>query len=231
MLLEKHGVIEVNGKLQANLCKTCLQDLHQDKIPQFSLSNKMWIGNIPVELSRLTMPEQLLLSPIYPRCFIFKMFPKGGPRDDPTCLQSGLQGNVTSFPMNTEDILSMLHGRKLPRPVGVFSSVISITYVSVGHLPQHWLKSTFRIRRRAVLEALQWLRKHNHCFSEYTIDENVLSSLPEDDVPLEIMAAICQETAVNVLLKEHDSYIPGNGEFVFVLMKVHGVSWSVICLF
>jgi hypothetical protein len=125
--------------------------------------------------------------------------------------------------MNTEDILSMLHGHKLPCPVGILASVISTTYIGVGNLPQHWLKSTFRVRRRAVLEALQWLRKHNNCFSEYTIDEDVMRSLPEDDVPLEIMAMICQETGVNILLKEHDSYVPGDGEFIPVLMcpKTH----------
>ncbi|KAF8329812.1 uncharacterized protein EI90DRAFT_3062089 [Cantharellus anzutake] len=124
------------------------------------------------------------------------MFPKGGPRDDPTRLQSGLRGN------------------KLPRPVEILASVISVTYVGVGNVPQHMLKSTFRIRRKAVLAALQWLMKHNKCFSEYTMDEAVLNSLPEDDVPLEIKAAIRQETEISALLKEHDSYVPGNGVFL-----------------
>ncbi|KAF8339931.1 uncharacterized protein EI90DRAFT_2891970, partial [Cantharellus anzutake] len=179
-------ITEFAGRQQAKLCRGCLHDLQRNQIPRFSLSNKMWIGNIPNILSRLTMPEQLLISPIYPRCFIFKMYPKGGRRDDVTRLQSGLHGNVTSFPMNTADILSMLEGKKLPRPMCILASIISITYVGVGNLPEHWLKTTFHIRQRVVLEALQWLMEHNKCFSEYEIDEDIMKSLPEDDVPLEI---------------------------------------------
>ncbi|KAF8322918.1 uncharacterized protein EI90DRAFT_3130716 [Cantharellus anzutake] len=205
MLLEEKGVIEVKGKCSATLCGACLQDLHRDKIPRYSLSNKMWIGNIPHQLSCLTIPEQLLLSPIYPHCFIFKMYPKGGAQDDPTCLQSGLHGNVTSYPMNTDEIFSMLQGHMLPRPMEILPSIISGTYVGVSNLPKHWLKSTFRIWRRVVLEALEWLIEHNKCFSEYTVDQAVMASLPKDDVPLEILASMRQETSSHILLREHDS--------------------------
>src|SRR6266581_362744 len=79
MLLERKGVIETEGKQYAMLCRACLQDLQHNKIPWFSLSNNMWIGNVPDVLSCLTIPEQLLLSPIYLHCFVVKMFPKGGP--------------------------------------------------------------------------------------------------------------------------------------------------------
>ncbi|KAF8325100.1 uncharacterized protein EI90DRAFT_3019274 [Cantharellus anzutake] len=112
-----------------------------------------------------------------------------GARDDPTCLQSGLHGNVTSYPMNTDEIFSMLQGHMLPQPMEILPSIISVT---------------------VVLEALEWLIEHNKCFSEYTVDQAVMASLPEDDVPLEILASMRQETSSHILLREHDSYVPGD---------------------
>ena len=168
----------------------------------------MWIRDVPDALSILTMPEQLLISPIYPCCFVFKLHPKGGPRHDPACLQLGLKGNITSFPMNTDEILNMLEGHKIPQPLCVLSSVVSVTYIRVGTMPWHMLKSIFHIHQKAILAALQWLMQNNKCYSEYTLDESIMSTLPKDDIPIQILTGVCQETETNILIQEHGSYVP-----------------------
>ena len=175
----------------------------------------MWIGTILKVLSKLTVPEQLLIAPVYPWCFIYKLHPCGGSSGDPMHEQSGLQGNVTSFSMNTDEVIEMLKGVKMPWPASILALVLTITYVRVGQLPQNWLKSTFWVQCHAVLEALIWLIQNNKGFSSYIIDEEILQSLPEDDIPVEIIASVHQETRTDILHKEHDTYVPDPHEFLF----------------
>ncbi len=209
MILEPEGIIQ-NDDNESNihLCRECLHHLSADKLPPFSLSNQMWIGPVPEVLSKLTMPEQLLIAPVYPWCFIYKLHPKSGSSGDPTCKQSGLWGNVTTFPMNTDNVIEMLEGGKLPWSPSILTSVLAITYIGVGQLPKNWLKSTFRVWWQVVIEALRWLIHNNKCFSQYVIDEEILGSIPEDDIPVEIIASVHQETRTNILESEHDTYVP-----------------------
>lgn len=50
----------VDGSLMANVCTSCSSDLKRNKTPSFSLANGMWIGDIPLELKVLTLPEKKL---------------------------------------------------------------------------------------------------------------------------------------------------------------------------
>ncbi|KAF8313745.1 uncharacterized protein EI90DRAFT_3022553 [Cantharellus anzutake] len=211
MLLETKGIQCNNTKgASVHLCGECLHHLSSNKLPPFTLLNKMWIGPVPEVLSQLTMLEQLLLTPVYPQCFVYKLHPKSGSTGDPTREQSGLRGNVTSFLMNTDEVVEMLKGAKMPRPASILASVLAITYVGVGQLPINWLKLMFCVRHRAVLEALAWLIQNNKYFLGYVIDEEVVTSLPEDNVPVEIIASIRQETQMDILEKESDACVPGS---------------------
>ena len=70
-----------------------------------------------------------------------------------------------------DGISSMVHGNMMPRPPAVLASVISVTFVGLGKLPKHWLKSTFHVRRRVVFEALCWLKENNgKCYGNVEID-------------------------------------------------------------
>ncbi|KAH9014843.1 hypothetical protein EDB85DRAFT_1876210 [Lactarius pseudohatsudake] len=45
------------GVLFANVCQSCTSDLRRDKMPVLSLANEMWVGDVPLELQILTLPE------------------------------------------------------------------------------------------------------------------------------------------------------------------------------
>lgn len=60
------------------ICTECGTALRKDKLPRHSLANSLWIGDIPWELAGLTIPEQLLIARHYPRCYVFKLYPRGG---------------------------------------------------------------------------------------------------------------------------------------------------------
>ena len=112
-ILETAG-IELKGQdLWINICRRCCNSLMKslpDLPPAFTLANNMWIGPIPNELNSLTFPEQLLLSHLYPRVFLFKLYPKKGYSGDPNTLQRGMRGTVSTFALDLSSIASMVEG-------------------------------------------------------------------------------------------------------------------------
>ena len=48
----------------------------------------MWLGDPPLVLRKLTFAEMLLIARHYPRCYVFKLYPKDGMRgSNPAHLQ------------------------------------------------------------------------------------------------------------------------------------------------
>ena len=117
-LLEPRCVVVENPRepaMKINICRTCDDSLSNEKTqkpPWISLANGLWLGEVPIELKRLTLPERLLIARYFPRVYVFKLFPKkvNGKRDM-TTLQSGFQGNVCSYEQNLEDVASIGQGR------------------------------------------------------------------------------------------------------------------------
>ncbi|KIL55393.1 hypothetical protein M378DRAFT_188670 [Amanita muscaria Koide BX008] len=131
---------------------------------------------------------------------------------DPSTLQRGMVGNVTSFPLNTREIIEMIQGQKLPQPPRILPAVIAVTFVGAKIFPKNWLKGVLRVRREKVATALRWLITNNPLYQKFTLDQERLAELPEDDVPIEILAIVRQEPDSSVLAEEADSYVPGDLE-------------------
>jgi len=209
-----HGVI--HDAYKVNVCRQCwtsLENTKYDLPPALSLANNMWIGPVPDVLSSLTFPEQLLISHLYPRVYVFKLYPKKGSGGDPSKLQKGMRGTVSTFELDMQGITSMLEGNLMPRPAELLASVISVTYIGLGHLPKHWLRHLFRVRRRHVFSALQWLNVNNpKYYGNTVIDHGRLHSLPEDDIPVELLSIVRQSTDVQIVDQESAGYVPVYGE-------------------
>ena len=212
MLLEPRGV---NGEV-VNICGECMKDLQQkaETPPRFSLANNLWVGQIPRELEHLTLPEQLLIAHLYPRVYMFKLYPKAfDRRSDGSTFQRGMRGNVSTYKLDTEGIASMINGNLMPRPPEILASIISVTFIGVGSLPKDAISSIFRVRRHVVLQALEWLKKNNpKYYGDVQIDTEQLNRLPEDDVPAEILAIVRQNTDVGVVDQEEAGYVPRDND-------------------
>ncbi len=65
-----------HGTSLANVCVSCTSDLRNKKTPPLSLANGMWIGDVPLELKVLTLPERLLVARFFPAAYIVKLYPK-----------------------------------------------------------------------------------------------------------------------------------------------------------
>lgn len=203
------------GSYKVNICFQCRSSLENDKSnlpPRLSLANNMWIGPTPDVLSSLTFPEQLLISHLYPRVYVFKLYPKKNFGGDPSKLQKGMRGTVSTFELDMQGITSMLEGNLMPRRPALLSSIISVTYIGLGRLPKEWLRHLFRVRRHCVLSALQWLKLNNpKYYGDVTIDQGCIESLPEDDIPVELLSIIRQSTDVQIVNQESAGYVPEHG--------------------
>jgi hypothetical protein len=212
MLLEPKGVvIGPSGEEQVNICGSCRTELAKNRNlpPKFSLANNLWIGQVPWELKKLTFPEQLLIAHLYPRVFVFKLYPKStGYAHDTATLQRGMRGTVSTYDLNVNAVTDMLGGKLMPRPLTILSSVISVTYIGLGKLPKNWLRSTFRVRREVVATALAWLKANNSkYYGDIEISADALKRLPEDDVPDEILSIVRQSSDIGLLDQEGAGYV------------------------
>lgn len=89
-MLEPRGIVlGPSGDDQVQVCGSCQTELAKERSlpPKFSLANNLWIGRIPWELKKPTPPEQLLIAHVYPRVFVFKLYPKAMGHAQPATLQ------------------------------------------------------------------------------------------------------------------------------------------------
>jgi len=211
-LLEPRGMErDQMGRTLVKVCRDCLNDLKRrgsNKPPTFSLSNNLWIGRIPWQLDVLTFPEQLLIVHVYPRVYVFKLYPKT-PGHHPSALQRGMKGTVSSYDLALEKATSMVEGTIMPRPPSILASVITVTFIGQGKLSKHWLCHTFRVRWQFIYEALCWLKTNNpKYYGDITISSDHLAQLPEDDVPSEILGIVRQSTDTGLVDHGNTGYVP-----------------------
>jgi len=134
------------------ICDTCLDYLKKDQIPRFSLTNNMWIGNIPCKLAILTLPERMLIAKYFPAAYIVKLYHKqrGSHNWDRSQMHSGLQGNVSMYHLDLAQVAGMIDGRLMPPPVTILSATIGVTFVTPKNTPERTMPNMFRICRARV---------------------------------------------------------------------------------
>ncbi len=213
LLLEPAGVISVdNSPHSIQICDSCLTQLNTPGRlpPPQSLANNLWVGRIPFALAKLTVPEQMLIALLYPRIFVFKLFPKDKSFRPQDCtLQRGMRGNVSTYEQDLPGVAAMVEGHLMPRPVEILSCILTITYVGKQKLAMQALHSTFRVRRGAVHDALLCLKQINpKYYGKVVIDEERLRSLPEDDVPSEIADVVRHSSDIGIIDQESAGYVP-----------------------
>jgi hypothetical protein len=210
MLLWTRGIKpQEDGRESGFACQQCLTNLGNKRQPRYSLANDLWIGEIPDCLANLTIAEELLIARAHPRCSVFKLFPrKGWAGIDPSTLQRGMRGNVTSYEMNVKDVASMVEGRLLPHPLSLLPNLIAVCIIGKGRISKNVLKHILKVRRSHLRAALGWLKEHNPCHRDIEISEERLQAIPEDDVPDEIESICRQETNEEVAERERDGYVP-----------------------
>lgn len=195
-----------------DVCNTCVSCLRRNKTPPLALANDMWVGDVPLELKILMLPEWILIARYFPAAYIVKLYPKkkGSRFWANTKLHSGLRGNVSTYWLNTDDIIFMVGDNLLPASPSILAATIGVTFVGPKNVPQKTMPGFLRVNRNCVRDALAWLKKNNPLYHDIKICANRLNELPCDDVPPQIMSLVRHSDDADLVAAEHDGYVPEN---------------------
>lgn len=182
------------------ICPNCQAALLKQSIPKFSIANNTWLGGIPVELQGLTIPEQKLISLYRHNSCIIKLH---SPFHSTTTAQAALKGNCISFLQNVPNIVESL-------PLTLDDLCDSLKVIFIGSRPPNriHLRKVLTVRKKRIIEALQWLKKHNLLYQKININIQNINQLPEDDVPECIMSTLELKLGDEQTQSERIGYVP-----------------------
>lgn len=209
MLLHLKAVKKCEGGEEGSLCNPCLRDLKARKTPKFSLANGMWIGDIPPELAALTITERILIAKYFPAAYIVKLFPKkkGARHWTSEKFNSGVRGNVSTYRLNTADIVAMVDTNVYPPPASILAAVVGVTIIGPKGLPEKSLQGLLKVRRARLWAAYVWLKANNLVYADITISQKMLEQYPENDIPPEVLGVIKYSDDVEQLERERAGYV------------------------
>ncbi|KAJ3568696.1 hypothetical protein NP233_g5549 [Leucocoprinus birnbaumii] len=197
-----------------DVCTECLRRLKLDKLPPLALANNMWIGAIPFQLRVLTLAERILVAIYYPAAYIVKLYPKDPSVRywDPNSLNSGLKGNVSTYPLDPKELATYIFDGTMPPPANILSATIGVTLIGPRGFPERTMPDLLKVRRQRVRDALAWLKANNPLYSNIVMSEERLQQLPEDGIPTEIMATARFSTDLDSVMREHETYVPQDND-------------------
>lgn len=205
-----------DGTEYVNVCTSCTSDLRRNKTPPLSLANGMWIGDVPLVLRVLTLPERILVARYFPAAYIVKLYPqrKGSRTWGSASLQSGLRGNVSTYRLNTNDIVAMTDTQIMPPSSSILAATIGVTFVGPRNIPEKTMPGFLRVNRARVQDALLWLKSNNPIYKDIVISTERLQALPVDDFPIEILSTVRSSDDTALLAEEHDDYVPNDFDVI-----------------
>ena len=186
--------------VHCTVCKECWSSLSKEKIPKFTAANNVWIGDIPQELQKLTIPEQRLIAVYRHNSCIVKL---QSHFQSTVAAQSAIKGNCISFPQDVINIAATL-------PLKLEDLCESLQIVFIGcHVPQrNQLKHFLTVRKEKISNALRWLKSNNPLYRSIEISQSLIDKLPEDDVPECLWTTMQISIDVEASENERASYAP-----------------------
>src|ERR1700720_1134922 len=140
-------------------------------------------------------------------------------KEDKKCLHSsgfhsGVKGNVSTYRLNTEDIVDVIDPKVMPPPPEILASVIGVIIVGPKNMPERTMHGYFRVRRDCVRDGLKWLSEHNLVYADIEISEARLKDLPLDGVPREILECAHYSDDIEQLRKSTAGYVDDDDEIM-----------------
>lgn len=168
--------IEVSIKKQVCLKCSKLKDinyyLERDALPVWYDDAGVVMYTVPEELKELTNAEKLLIQRVSPMVPLHHI--KNG--------TMGLSGHVCAFEQDVNEFLT--HLPRACSDVAVIRVMKTMTS-EIGNNMKATKTKAFKVRRKKVLNALLWLKKHNTEYQDILIDEERLNWFEGDEGDLE----------------------------------------------
>lgn len=191
---------EQNKVNMCTICKKCHDSLSKKHIPKFSPANNMWLGDIPVELKELTIPEEKLISLYRHNSCIIKLH---SPFHSTTTAQAALKGNCITFLQNVPNIVN-----SLPLALDDLCDTVKVIFVGAQRPERIHLKRILTVRKEKVVQALHWLKKYNPLYQNVEVNMKNITQLPEDDIPQSIMSTMELKIEDDENSSERVGYVP-----------------------
>jgi hypothetical protein len=119
-----------------------------------------------------------------------------------------MQGNVSTYRLNSNDIVKMMQGQVMPPSSSILAATIGVTFVSPKNLPQKTMPGFLRVNHNRVHRALRWLKANNPLYREIVILLDRLNELPSDGIPVKISSLAHRSDDVELLADKNDGYVP-----------------------
>ncbi|CAF4690682.1 unnamed protein product, partial [Rotaria socialis] len=166
IILYVNGLSQQNRVSMCTVCQKCYDDLSKKQIPKFSPANNMWLGDVPTELQGLTIPEKKLISVYRHNRCVIKLH---SPFHSTTTAQSAIKGNCITFLQNIPNIVN-----SLPLRLDDLCETLKVIFVGARPPERIQLKNVLTVRKKKIIQALYWLKKHNLLYQNVDINlENI----------------------------------------------------------
>ncbi len=193
-----HEAWPLKSKPRSTASYTCSRCSRDKKSPKkFSAGNYIIPAPVPPELQGLSQIEEMLIAHALP---IMRIYIKPGG-------QRGYSGHCINLPQNANDLAF-----SLPR----YPKDLSVIIVKVKGRA-----NTFKdvnVRKQKVHPALLWLTQNNPHYADVEVNEQALRSLPDNDVPSDLLTVETEDDITCNDNIEHDlgppSYNP-NEDIVY----------------
>ncbi|KAJ7024140.1 hypothetical protein C8F04DRAFT_881201, partial [Mycena alexandri] len=140
------------------------------------------------------------------KCWIIQLREESADSSIPFA-QRGVRGHIIVYPQRPSAI-----AETLPPSISDVTTPICVVFVGSKPPTAEWLKekaSPLIVRKERVLDALTWLKVHNHLYREVLIDDSELKQLPTEAIlPFHIQHVI-PNVGIDVTTSD---YIPGSAE-------------------
>lgn len=160
----------------------------------------MWLGEVPVELEGLTIPEEKLIFLYRHNSCVIKLH---SPFHSATTSQAALKGNCITFLQNIPNIAT-----SLPLALDDLCDTLKVIFVGARLSSRIHLKKILTVRKKRIVDALNWLKRHNALYRNVEVNVKNIAQLSEDDVPESIISTMEQKTDDEENQSERDVYVP-----------------------
>ncbi|KAJ7749168.1 hypothetical protein B0H16DRAFT_1663469 [Mycena metata] len=121
--------------------------------------------------------------------------------------QRGVRGHIIVYPQKPSAIATTL-----PPSISDVTTPICVVFVGSKPPTAEWLKekaSPLIVRKERVLDALAWLKIHNHLYHEVLIDKSELEKLPDETILPFHIEHVIPNAGIDVTTSD---YVPGSSQ-------------------
>jgi hypothetical protein len=215
-------ITELNGPIVAegcsHVCVDCESALVNKKIPKSALALHNWVGAVPPQLQDLTYAEKLMIAKVrHNKCVVR--------------VHSGRVRMSANAIMFSQPILKVY--QKLPPSREEMQEILAFVYIgSAQPTLEDFERTPLLVRRKKVLEALEWLKLNHEGYSELEISIENLNSYAERDIPVVVdyRHSAAEEESIPISAKavndDGEEHGTDTGECTFVVHGLTGEEYS-----